>query len=232
LRLEKVPSVLNALETWQRVANHRPADVSPQKLKDWIDSLCLATDEAVTRCDCLQRQHSRLPVSADMLSEYKECLLDSFRHPGTVPEERLSQALGRANGAAARLLRFLRGEVPTPIAPPPAPKGVHNTDFTMVNWFGTEYHFALGVQSSAVRALWEEWERSGLGLHQETIREAVDAERDRFRIDTAFRNHPAWGTMIRRCGDGRYRLAPPDTPQVPSAQKIPKNAPKARRKRG
>src|SRR5262249_27468816 len=82
------------------------------------------------------------------------------------------------------------------------PQCVHNSDFTMVTWFGTDYTFALGVQSSAVRALWEEWERSGLGLHQETIRTVIDTERDNFRMDMAFRNHPAFGTMIQRCGDG------------------------------
>jgi hypothetical protein len=88
----------------------------------------------------------------------------------------------------------------------------------MVKWFGAEYNFALGVQSSAVRALWEEWERSGLGLHQETIREKVDAERDSFRMDTAFRSHPAFGTMMLRWGDGRYRLAPPDSQPAPASQ--------------
>jgi hypothetical protein len=92
---------------------------------------------------------------------------------------------------------------------PGTPRCVHNADFTMVNWFGTEYHFALGVQSSAVRALWEEWEKTRLGLHQETIREAIDTEQDSFRMDTAFRKHPAFGTMIQRGGDGRYRLVQP-----------------------
>jgi hypothetical protein len=116
--------------------------------------------------------------------------------------------------------------------PPPGP--VHNADFTMVNWFATEYHFALGIQASAVKALWEEWERSGLGLHQETIRDAVDAERDNFRMDNAFRNHPAFGTMIQRCGDGRYKLAPPGAqppPSTPKDKRNAKNAPKSRRKR-
>ena len=61
-----------------------------------------------------------------------------------------------------------------------------------------------------MRALWEEWERSGLGLHQNTIREAVDAERDSFRMDKTFRNHAAFGSMIQRIGDGRYKLTPPD----------------------
>jgi hypothetical protein len=121
-----------------------------------------------------------------------------------------------------------------PLAPPP-PNAIHNADFTMVLWHGTEYGFALGVQSSAVQALWEEWERSGLGLHQETIRNAIDAERDSFRMDTAFRNHPAFGTMIQRCGDGRYKLAPPGnqtTPSTPKTGRAAKRAPKSRRKRG
>jgi hypothetical protein len=117
-------------------------------------------------------------------------------------------------------------------APPPTTKPVHNADFTMVNWFGTEYRFALGIQSSAVKALWEEWEKTGLGLHQETIREAVDAERDSFRMDKAFRNHPAFGTVIQKTGDARYRLVPPGAqgPPIPgrkNPQKIPK---KSRRK--
>jgi hypothetical protein len=116
----------------------------------------------------------------------------------------------------------------------PCQQTTHNADFTMVRWFGTEYNFALGVQSSAVRALWQEWERSGLGLHQETIRNAIDAERDNFRMDTAFRNHPAFRTMIKQCGDGRYTLTPPEsqtTPATPKSKKAAKRTPKSRRKR-
>jgi hypothetical protein len=89
---------------------------------------------------------------------------------------------------------------------PATPKPTHSADFAFVDWYGTPYTFALGVQSSAVQTLWAEWETTGLGLHQDTIRNAIDAERDSFRMDNAFRNHPAFGTMIRRCGDGRYRL--------------------------
>jgi hypothetical protein len=122
---------------------------------------------------------------------------------------------------------------PTPL--PAAPNAVHNADFTMVNWFGTEYHFALGIQSSAVRALWKEWERSRLGLHQETIRNEIDGERDSFRMDTVFRNHPAFGTMLQRCGDGRYKLAPPGPEPIrpaPKPKRNAKSAPKSRQKRG
>jgi len=94
---------------------------------------------------------------------------------------------------------------------PAEPKPTHSADFTCVNWYGTKYTFALGVQASAVKALWDEWEKSGMELHQETIRRAVDAERKNFRMDKAFRNHPAFGTMIQRIGDGRYKLEPPTT---------------------
>jgi hypothetical protein len=100
-------------------------------------------------------------------------------------------------------------------------KATHNADFTMVNWFGEEYTFALGVQSSALKALWEEWEKTGLGLHQDTIRNSIDAERDSFRMDTAFRKHPAFGRMIKKIGDGKYKLArwPGGTTPAPSKKK-------------
>jgi hypothetical protein len=104
---------------------------------------------------------------------------------------------------------------------PESKKATHNADFTMVNWFGEEYTFALGVQSSALKALWEEWEKTGLGLHQDTIRNSIDAERDSFRMDTAFRKHPAFGRMIKKIGDGKYKLArwPGDTTPAPSKKK-------------
>jgi hypothetical protein len=90
------------------------------------------------------------------------------------------------------------------------PKAIHNADYTMVNWFGQQYTFALGVQSQVVEILWKEWEATGMGLHQQTIRDHVDDQKDNFRMTTAFRNHPAMGTMIHMRGDGRYQLCPPD----------------------
>ncbi len=109
-------------------------------------------------------------------------------------------------------------DVDVPNGPRDTPKAQHSADFTFVNWFGTEYTFALGVQATAVKALWVEWEKTGLGLHQDTIRNAVDAERDNFRMDKAFRNHPAFTTMIRKTGDGRYTLAPPGTGKAPNSK--------------
>jgi hypothetical protein len=105
-------------------------------------------------------------------------------------------------------------------------EAIHNRDFTMVNWFGTEYHFALGVQSRVVQLLWEEWEKTGLGLQQQTIREGVDAERDNFRMGMLFRNHPAMETMIKSCGDGRYKLCPPDSKVKKTLRKASKKSQK------
>lgn len=105
-----------------------------------------------------------------------------------------------------------------------AQKTVHNADFTMVVWYGTPHRFALGVQSSAVKALWEEWQRTGLGLHGQTIRDAIDPERDSFRMDKAFRGHAAYGTMIQAIGDGHYQLTPPACQSLPASRKSEKNA--------
>jgi len=116
------------------------------------------------------------------------------------------------------------------------PKPIHSADFTFVRWFGTEYTFALGVQSQAVQALWNEWEKSGLGLHQETIRDAVDPERptnSAFRMDKVFRDNRALGTMIQKVGDGKYKLAQPNAGRPVAARKGKKSArtpAKARRK--
>jgi hypothetical protein len=125
-----------------------------------------------------------------------------------------AQAAG--DGFAHLIERLARAE--RPAAGPTA----HSEDFTMVRWFGVEYSFSLGLQASAVAALWREWEKNGLGLHQETIRHAIDEERDTFRMDATFRNHPAFGVMIRPCGDGRYRLTPPDAATGPPARKARK----------
>ena len=89
----------------------------------------------------------------------------------------------------------------------------HNADFTMVTWFGTEYKFSPEIQAKAVAALWQEWEKTRLGLHQKTVGQKAGSAADAgtFRMDTLFRNHPAFGTMICAEGDGIYRLTPPNS---------------------
>lgn len=102
----------------------------------------------------------------------------------------------------------------TPAATSPLPECTHNADYTMVRWYGREYVFSLGVQSQVVGRLWGEWEKSGLGLHQATICQDIDDERESLRIDMVFRDHPAMGAMIQKAGDGRYKLdRPADKPQ-------------------
>jgi len=100
---------------------------------------------------------------------------------------------------------------PKPAAAPVEPaKRTHSDDFTMVKWDETEYTFSPGLQAGAMKALWRAFETTGLGLHQETIRESIDAERDHFRLSNVFRDHPAYGVIIQSCGEGIYRLGKPD----------------------
>lgn len=114
--------------------------------------------------------------------------------------------LEEKHGFLIPAIESLRRVARPPIA---APDARHSADFTYVYWFDREYKFALGLQAGAVRELWAEWKETGLGLHQETIRERIDAERDNFRMAHVFRNHEALNTMIVKDGDGRYRLAKP-----------------------
>lgn len=142
-------------------------------------------------------------------------------------------AVEREARESQRASRTAQGGALTESDSPANAPARHSGDFTSVCWFGEEYRFALGVQSSAVKALWDEWEKSGLGLHQDTIRNAIDPERDTFRMDKAFRGHPALGTMITKVGDGNYRLNEPGKggPTAPAGpKKSPRIPAKARRK--
>jgi hypothetical protein len=106
-----------------------------------------------------------------------------------------------------------------PPASPPHPCS-HADDFTSVRWFGVQHDFAKGLQAESIRHLWEAWEQGGHGLSEQTIGEKAGSGSNRFRLYHVFAPydrttrkrtaHPAWGTMIRPAGKGRYRLAPPD----------------------
>jgi hypothetical protein len=120
-------------------------------------------------------------------------------------------------------LKMTEPKMETDEIPPPAARKrdvAHNANYMMVRWFGTEYTFTSN-QASAVKALWEEWEATGLGLHQTTIGEAVDNQHTSFRMDAAFRKHPAFGTMITSGGKGSglYKLAVPATGDLPTIKK-------------
>jgi hypothetical protein len=87
-------------------------------------------------------------------------------------------------------------------------------------WFGTRYEFTAS-QGRCVAALWQEWEKGKLGLHEKTIGETTNPDNEKFRLQHVFRTfemrgkkrrakmHPAWGTMIVRAGRGAYRLEGP-----------------------
>ncbi len=94
----------------------------------------------------------------------------------------------------------------------------HAEGFTSVRWFGTDYDFSNGLQSAAVRILWEAWKNGGHSVTQETIRQRSGSTARPFSLRRVFRNrlpngkyepHPAWGTMIQPTGKGCFKLAPP-----------------------
>ncbi len=99
-------------------------------------------------------------------------------------------------------------------------KPTHSSDFTSVNWFGTEYAFSVGNQARAIAALWREWDSGGHSLSQAEIGEQIGSSANNFTLRKVFRHrdtngkwvkHPAWGTMIQSSGKGVYRLVSPES---------------------
>jgi len=83
----------------------------------------------------------------------------------------------------------------------------HSPDFRSVRWFGTDYTFTA-TQAAIVKVLWEAWERDTSNVGSETLLEAADSKTS--RLVDAFRNHPAWGTLIvDGSTKGSKRLATP-----------------------
>jgi hypothetical protein len=102
--------------------------------------------------------------------------------------------------------------------PPPAEekqqheRATHGSDFTSVNWFGTQYTFSP-TQRAIVGALWRAWQDGHEWVHQDTLLEEADSMCG--RMQTVFKNHPAWRTMIVSSASfpgaplGAYKLNPP-----------------------
>lgn len=105
---------------------------------------------------------------------------------------------------------------------PPVPNGepdresdecAHAPDFTWVVWFGERFNFSVGQQASAVEELWKQWEdsrrRDGCGLADTRLAFLIGAAERNFRLSSVFRDHPAYGTVIRRVGKGVHALFKP-----------------------
>ena len=82
-----------------------------------------------------------------------------------------------------------------------APK--HSPDFRAVHWSGQDYIFSP-TQASVVRQLWEAWEDGNGEVGQETLLEKAGSESSRLR--DLFKDHPAWGNVIKSCGKGVFSL--------------------------
>jgi hypothetical protein len=70
----------------------------------------------------------------------------------------------------------------------------HGPDFRSAHWFGEDFTFTP-MQAACVAILWNAWENGTPEVGNDTLMVQVGAETK--RIDHLFRDHPAWGTMIR-----------------------------------
>jgi hypothetical protein len=131
------------------------------------------------------------------------------------PEVRLTE-----QGRAA-LTRAATGPDPPKPGAPVSPEFAHAEDFTWMIFGGFKYDFSKGNQSESIKALWESWERGGrrdgCGLSEKTIGEKCGSAADDFRLAHVFRNHPAWGEVIRPVQKGVFALFRPESPKNPSS---------------
>jgi len=93
---------------------------------------------------------------------------------------------------------------------PPTKDARYSGDYRSVYWFGQNYAFTAN-QAACIRLLWEAWENGTPELSAAWILEKADIAQE--RLDLVFRDHPAWGEMVRPGSTkGTYRLSPPAAP--------------------
>ena len=85
-------------------------------------------------------------------------------------------------------------------------KHSHSEDFTSCVWKGVPYQFNK-TQAACIDKLWKAWEAGTPTLSQLTIGNRIGSSDDNFRLNKVFRDHPAWGVMIKPAGKGIYQLA-------------------------
>jgi hypothetical protein len=115
-------------------------------------------------------------------------------------------------------VRFLLANLPRAL-PAQEPNVAHSEDFRSVSWFGQNYCFNIS-QALVVKRLWEAWAKGTPDVGNETLLQAIDELVPPERVDTVFRSHPAWNSMI-VSGEtkGTRRLSPPEAPpKSPPAQ--------------
>jgi hypothetical protein len=106
--------------------------------------------------------------------------------------------------AALKLLPALR---PAPQIDDDLPAARHSCDFSMVHWYGTDYHFT-SAQAAIVAILWQEWLHGTPDVRHETLLEETGSTAKRFA--DVFKGNPAWGTLIVQGGaKGTARLGEP-----------------------
>jgi hypothetical protein len=81
----------------------------------------------------------------------------------------------------------------------------HSSDFRSAIWDDKQYSFTP-TQAAIVRQLWEAMDNGMPDVGQETLLEGGGSQSN--KVGDLFRNHPAWGVMIRGGSSrGTFRLA-------------------------
>jgi hypothetical protein len=91
-------------------------------------------------------------------------------------------------------------------------------DFSWIRWWGVQYTFSP-KQAFVIELLFREFEAKRPGLTIRMVEDEVEERfgtrrRATFRLRDLFKDsargvHPAWGTLIKSVGKGRYALCPP-----------------------
>lgn len=83
----------------------------------------------------------------------------------------------------------------------------HSPDFRCLKWRGETYYFTAN-QAPVVRMLYENWHQETPDVGDETLLAAVDHDSPPTRLDTLFRDSPAWGKVVTKGQTrGTHRLS-------------------------
>jgi hypothetical protein len=159
------------------------------------------------------REWTPEPTFAEFLAELKANL---DRLQGEMePVPGLETAL-MEEGQRAEDMPKKRSEVPPVIGTTPKKESkddpeltaCHGLDYRSVNWFGADHPFTAN-QAACVKVLWEAWEKNLPDVGDKTVLEIASVFSE--RLDSVFRDHPAWGTMIQQGRTkGTHRLVEPN----------------------
>jgi hypothetical protein len=156
--------------------------------------MVFAYDLAFIRLFAEQHPEAGIPPEwCEKLPEYYESRLDDVFSASAAA---IDLILANVDSYFAGVARELTGKMPPDSeANDTTAKTAHSPDFRSVKWFGNDFGFTAN-QAAVVRVLWHAWAQGTPDVGDETVLAAVDEQAPPARLNTLFRDHPAWGTMI------------------------------------